>query len=379
METNGLLCINGKIAYDYRDFYPSDTLRLFENAKPLRVNKKNAVNLAKQIAGQDYEELIGDSENPIPFVGVKTNVKELMDKLMVVGVNKKSYYESYNEDIKYLFLEIDKEQKLLQLIKEGNETEIDNFITTENIEPTNEMFLLYKILKNKKDEDVFLITEEYKNRQNDSGPTPVNYLREPIIITEGTFDKYVLEKSLLILYPHLTNYIHFLDMDFKPENGVDMVIKTIKSFAAAHMNDRILAIIDNDTAANCAIKKLNDIKLPQYIQVIRYPDIKRNDNYPTIGPSGRNRDNINGRAASIETYLPQETLLDDTSNALIPIRWKDYRKDVDEYHGSIENKELINKRFKQWIKINGPSESSASLIPELETVWRTIIEKLSDM
>ena len=45
--------------------------------------------------------------------------------------------------------------------------------------------------------------------------------------------------------------------------------------------------------------------LPENIRVISYPNIQRANRYPTVGMNGKVvLDNVNGRACSIELYLP---------------------------------------------------------------------------
>ena len=66
--------------------------------------------------------------------------------------------------------------------------------------------------------------------------------------------------------------------------------------------------------------------------------------YPTIGPTGKNFENINGRACSIEMYLGEDILCQE--GKYIPIRWKAYLDKEDTYQGEIVSKSEVHKRFK---------------------------------
>ena len=60
---------------------------------------------------------------------------------------------------------------------------------------------------------------------------------------------------------------------------------------------------------------------------------------------------INGKACSIELYLPQELLKDD-SDKLYPIQWKGIverkigQEKISDYQGEIQNKDKIKSSFK---------------------------------
>ncbi len=93
-----------------------------------------------------------------------------------------------------------------------------------------------------------------------------------IILTEGTTDSKILSKSLKILYPKVETYFSFLDFDsYKAEGGSAMLEKTVKSFAAAGINNKIIALFDFDAAGVAATQRLKKSKLPENIRVTTLP------------------------------------------------------------------------------------------------------------
>jgi len=171
----------------------------------------------------------------------------------------------------------------------------------------------------------------------------------PIIITEGTYDAQVLKGAIEILKPHLAPYIRFLDYDFRNEGSASVAVSTLKSFAAAGISNRIVAIFDNDSAAREAVTALKGIKLPPQYKVIHYPDINLANEYPTLGPQGNVTMNVNGLAGSIELYLGADVLKDNEGN-LMPVQWKGYMSKIKSYQGELLYKSLAQKAFNEKLK-----------------------------
>ncbi len=171
----------------------------------------------------------------------------------------------------------------------------------------------------------------------------------PIIITEGIYDAQVLKGAIEILKPHLAPYIRFLDYETRNEGSASVAVSTLKSFAAAGISNRIVAIFDNDSAAREAVTALKGIKLPPRYTVIHYPDIDLANEYPTLGPQGNVTMNVNGLAGSIELYLGTDVLKDDEGN-LMPVQWKGYMSKIKSYQGELLNKFLVQKAFNEKLK-----------------------------
>ncbi len=175
------------------------------------------------------------------------------------------------------------------------------------------------------------------------------FSKKIIVLTEGDTDRQILQSSLKLLYPNICEYFHFLDSNmFKVEGGAGFLANIIKAFAGAGIINRIVAIFDNDTAAESAIRSLSNVKLPKNIVVKKYPYLASAANYPTEGPTGFASQDINGLACSIELYLGSDILVD-ANGELTPIQWKSKDLKLKKYQGEIINKIELQNKFKQKI------------------------------
>lgn len=171
-----------------------------------------------------------------------------------------------------------------------------------------------------------------------------------LILTEGSSDINILKNSLAILYPHLSGYYTFMDFGISNASGsASSLVASIKSFVGANLKNKIIALFDNDTAAESAIRGLSKTTIPDNIKITCYPSIKLLEDYPTIGPSGITNMNINGLSGSIEMYLGNDSLTE--KGKLIPVQWKGYDSSLKKYQGEIVDKEFVQKRFEKRIKM----------------------------
>ncbi len=168
-----------------------------------------------------------------------------------------------------------------------------------------------------------------------------------IVLTEGESDRWILERSLAHLYPHLADYFRFFDHSTtKAGGGVGQLANLVRSFAALDVRQRVIAVFDNDTAGRDAVNALDLASLPANIAVIQYPDCDMGQDYPTLGPQGRSHMNVNGCAGGIELYLGRDMLVDPTGE-LSPVQWTGYNRNLKAYQGEILDKRKIKERFLQ--------------------------------
>jgi len=172
----------------------------------------------------------------------------------------------------------------------------------------------------------------------------------PIILTEGVFDRKVLIDSVSLLRPEIASYLRFLDTGYKTEGGASAILKMLKSFAAAGISNRILVILDNDTAAREAISTIKNYRLPKNFGVVTLPIFDALKDYPTIGPQGLTGMDINGLAAALELYLGEDVLRN-SDNALIPVQWTGYNSRMSTYQGELTQKSVVQKKFAEKISI----------------------------
>ncbi|MDB9381245.1 HEPN/Toprim-associated domain-containing protein [Nodularia spumigena CS-584] len=196
-----------------------------------------------------------------------------------------------------------------------------------------------------------------------------------IILTEGSSDSKILSKALKLLYPKVYSYFSFLDFDtYKAEGGSAMLEKTVKSFAAAGISNKIIALFDYDAAGVAATERLKKRKFPSNFRVITLPAIELANNYPTIGPDGIIYENVNGRACSIEMYLGID-ILTGANNTLVPVKWKNIEAQINTCQGEISRKAELQKKYLKKIRVaiaNGSLQSDhdwTGLISVLDRIF----------
>lgn len=170
-----------------------------------------------------------------------------------------------------------------------------------------------------------------------------------IILTEGSSDITIIKRTMEYLYPDIVDFYSFMDFNQSNASGsASSLVAYIKAFIGSGIRTRIIALFDNDTAADEAIMAFNKINIPSNIKVLRYPSLEQFNEYPTIGPHGMGYTNINGLACSIEMYLGRDMLLNnvlDYSTKYIPVQWKGYSQGLKKYQGEILNKEQLHKKY----------------------------------
>jgi hypothetical protein len=169
-----------------------------------------------------------------------------------------------------------------------------------------------------------------------------------ILLTEGPTDKDVLKEALELLFPHLADYYSFMDLAVRAPGGAGSLVHVVKSFAGAGIENRTIALFDNDAAGHSAASLLENIPLPHNIRVMTYPDIGLACQYPTSGPSGITIQDINGSACSIELYFGRDVLARD--GGLTRVKWKGFEDRVQRYQGEIEEKDSLKMAFLQKVK-----------------------------
>jgi hypothetical protein len=165
-----------------------------------------------------------------------------------------------------------------------------------------------------------------------------------IVLTEGPTDARFLEGAIEVLKPHLRGYVRFPDFSQRPESNASALVRTVRTFAAAGIQNRVIALFDNDTAGMEALRSLRINNLPKNISVMALPPLPLAVAYPTLGPGGSAVMDVNGRGASIELYLGEDVLRDDRGE-LRPIRWGGFNSGIDQYQGEIEYKRAIQMAY----------------------------------
>jgi hypothetical protein len=198
-----------------------------------------------------------------------------------------------------------------------------------------------------------------------------------IILTEGRSDSSALSASLLLLYPHLADYYSFLDFDaFRVPGGSGSLANLTRAMAAAGVINRIIALFDNDTAGESAMRGLRSLNLPTNICLARLPDLEGLRAYPTLGPTGSTTMDVNGIAASIELYLGRDALTA-SDGKLVPVQWTGYDAGIGQYQGEIMRKREIQQAFEAKILDcrNDSTRVAAYDWTGLHAIWRFIFSR----
>jgi hypothetical protein len=167
-----------------------------------------------------------------------------------------------------------------------------------------------------------------------------------IVITEGASDARRLRRSLEISAPEVAHVFTFLDFDLRPPGGTDRVVSLTKGMAAAGVMNRVVAVLDSDTAGRDAKAQLASLQLPLQVVAVCLPDVPYADRYPTLGPAGDGVENVNGRAVSME-FMFGDDVLRDKAGALAPVRWQGFNERVADYQARFDpgHKADINERI----------------------------------
>lgn len=178
------------------------------------------------------------------------------------------------------------------------------------------------------------------------------HFNKVIILAEGVSDIRIISESMRIRYPEYFYYYGFMDFkSVKLGGSASNLVSIIKSFAAAGINNKIIALFDNDTAAYDATKKIKEQKFPSNIKILHYPDLEIAKEYPTLGPTGLEMLDINRYACSIELYLGRD-ILENIDGNLTPIQWTGYNAALQKYQGEIINKKEIQEKYESFLKEN---------------------------
>jgi hypothetical protein len=360
MSSYASLYINGQELLHWNDGFSQIVDGLYTKDDIVRGRGKDGVRLIKQYSlsryDNDYTEDDVDWEIALAVIDVAT----LKQRLSIYGYNAQLFNESLDAHIERLIkwcnnvsneMKMDYEDK----IKQANDLKT-NKISLEDlsyelfrqIDFNNELIAIWGVVhyEGVKDSDIAVLDISDLSEAGWLDYELDDFITvPPIILTEGITDIKTLKKALHVIYPKLESNVRFLDTSFRPETNAAAVVKMIKSFAAAGINNRILAILDNDAAASEAMTKLPR-NLPNNIKVIQYPELDLMTSYPTIGPQGEINMNINGLAGSIEMYMGKDILTDNDGNLEL-VQWGGYMKRVKKYQGSLIKKEIVSNRFER--------------------------------
>lgn len=192
---------------------------------------------------------------------------------------------------------------------------------------------------------------------------------EYLLITEGSSDSFVLQKAIGTLYPEVSGYFRFVDMkEGYPFTGTGSMLNFCKGLVKVGYNNPTLLLFDNDTEGRRTYNDVLKLDLPQNMKAVVLPDLKDAISFPTLGPSGTNFEDVNGKAVSIEMFL--DFTYKRAGKGVPRVRWKSYDERMGTYQGALEDKEELVKKFKTANLAGGDYDTS-----KLEILLRFVYEQ----
>jgi hypothetical protein len=386
MSSYASFYINGQELLHWNDGFSQIVDGLYTKDDIVRGRGKDGVRLIKQYGLSMYDNAYTEDDVDWEIALAVIDVATLKQRLSIYGYNAQLFNESLDAYIERLIKECNNISNEMKLDYEDQIKQVNNLKTNKislkdlsyelfrQIDFNNELVAIWGAVHNEsvKDSDIAVLDISDLAEAGWLDYEFDNFITvPPIILTEGITDIKTLKKALHVIYPKLESNVRFLDTSFRPETNAAAIVKMIKSFAAAGINNRILAILDNDAAASEAMTNLPR-NLPNNIKVIQYPELDLMTSYPTIGPQGEINMNINGLAGSIEMYMGKDILTGNDGNLEL-VQWGGYMNRVKKYQGSLINKDAVGSRFKE------KDADDVNKWQDLRYLWDYIIDNLSTL
>lgn len=182
-----------------------------------------------------------------------------------------------------------------------------------------------------------------------------------LVVTEGSSDGQILREALSLVAPDVADFFEFVDMSENyPFTGTGNLFRFCQGLARIKIQNRVLIVLDNDTAGHAAAHRIRSLDLPPRMRVAVLPDLDECRSVKTLGPSGEKREDINQRAVSIEWFL--DTSLPDGSVPIV--RWTSYDEHLDRYQGELIGKDAYVRHFLAAAKRHGKRSW-----PRLARLW----------
>ena len=171
---------------------------------------------------------------------------------------------------------------------------------------------------------------------------PLSDTQKILIVTEGSSDSFIIKKTIETLYPDISDFFNFIDMqDNYPFTGTGNLYNFCCGLMKIGVQNQIIVIFDNDTAGNEKYEKLLQLPQMKNMLVTKLPYVSEFESIETIGPQGTSIENINGSAVAIECFLDFSTY-----HISPTIRWINYVEKSSKYQGSLMYKDEYVRAFK---------------------------------
>lgn len=163
-----------------------------------------------------------------------------------------------------------------------------------------------------------------------------------MIVTEGKSDTNIIRKSLSKIQPQIEDFFTFIDMSENyPFTGVGNLSNFFMGLHKIGVLNNVIVLFDNDAEGVAKFEEALRLSELPNIRPLKLPHLPSLAHFRTIGPTGEQYADINGRAASIECFLD----LGWESGREPCVRWTSYSKQTDTYQGELMDKAAYVKRF----------------------------------
>jgi hypothetical protein len=166
-----------------------------------------------------------------------------------------------------------------------------------------------------------------------------------LILTEGTSDRKILERSISHLYPEIEDLFYFADESLPiPQAGAARITELLKALASLKIKTKIIAVFDNDAEGSFEARYAAEFcRNHENIEIVTLPELVEFENIVCQGPDGRHVTDINKRAGSIEMYLERPPL----KGGEPEVKWSSYLKKSKTWQGEPVHKgEIVDHFFR---------------------------------
>ena len=169
-----------------------------------------------------------------------------------------------------------------------------------------------------------------------------------LIVTEGKSDTFILQTSINKLFPAISDFFYFIDMEENyPFTGTGNLYNFASGLTKIKIQNKTIIVFDNDEAGIFSYNKCQEkLDAIPNLKFYHLPDMDEFKNFLTVGPTGDSYQDINGKAVSIECFLD----LDFNSPKIPKVRWTIYNEKNNKYQGALISKDEYTRTFKKHLE-----------------------------
>lgn len=299
--------------------------------------------------------------------GYSRKLKDVKRRLELLGYSLPKLHELYDSRLSLYpdyypdpMIEFEEVSKIItsigieniQLHDEGDHCDLGKFI--DDFENLNPYIALRLLMENPANHDLELQWKyadvvEGGYISKDQVHEALSDEERILVVTEGSSDLFIISQAINLLYPDISDFFYFVDMsEHYPFTGTGNLYRFCQGLASIRIQNKVLVIYDNDVEGCEKFKLTKELTLPEKMKIAKLPDYHGFNDFQTIGPNGSKRENINGRAVSIEHFLD----LNYDMEFEPVVRWTTYNEKANAYQGILVNKDVYVKKFS---KVNSTS------------------------